>query len=110
MALGLRPLTQDRGGQLIARHLREIHAALLKDAATLHDPGTATTTLRPYPALFCKAAAAIELFQARTDGILQTHQQGLRPGAGVGGGLFQGRGRAGSSELVFAASQQSLKH
>ena len=70
MALGLRSLTQDRGGQLIARHLGEIHAALLKNAATLHHPGTAPATLGAYPALFRKAAAAIELFQARTDGIL----------------------------------------
>ena len=110
VTLGLRPLTQDRGGQLIARHLGEIHAALLKNAAALHHPGTAPATLRPDPTFFCKVAAAIELFQARTDGILQTHQQGLRPGAGVGGGSFQGWGRAGSSELVFAASQQRLKH
>ena len=125
LALGLGALAQDRRGQLVALHLGEVHTSLFKHPAAGHHPRTTAAALGPDPALFRKGGAAIEGLQAGADRILQTHQQGLGPGAGVGRGALQGQVRAGAgaashrtggdptseaSHLGLGTGQQALQH
>ena len=79
-SLRLRALAEDRGRQLGALYLGEVHAALLEHATLLHHPGAAAAALGSLPALLLETAqAAIELLQTGADGILQTHQQSPGP-------------------------------
>ena len=125
LALGLGALAQDRRGQLVALHLGEVHTSLFKHPAAGHHPRTTAAALGPDPALFRKGGAAIEGLQAGADRILQTHQQGLGPLAGVGRGAFQGQLRAGAgvawgrtgggpareaAHLGLGTGQQALQH
>ena len=90
LPLRLGPLGQDRRRQAIPLHLGEVDPALLEHPALLHHPGAAAASLRPLPALLLEAPLPVEVLEARTDRILQAHQQDPGPAAGIGGGHLHG--------------------
>ena len=100
MPFGLRALVEDRRRQLGPLHLRKIDAPLLEDPALLHDAGAATAALRPLPTLLLKLALSIERLEPLTDRILQPHQQGPGPAAGVDGRHLHGKGGLGPKPLA----------
>ena len=77
------PLVEDRRGQVLPLHLREIHTALLKQRALAQHPGATAATFGANPALLLEAPFPIELLQPRTNAVLQPHQQGLHAAAGI---------------------------
>ena len=83
MARRFRPLVENRGGQVFALHLGEIHTALLEQGAFAQHPGAAAAAFGTNPALLLEASFAIKLLQPSTDAVLQPHQQGLHAAAGV---------------------------
>ena len=94
---GLRALVEDRRRQLGPLHLRKIDAPLFEDPALLHHPGAATAALRPLPTLLLKLALPIERLEPLTDRILQPHQQGPGPAAGVDGRHLHGKAAWGQN-------------
>ena len=114
MAFGLRPLAQDRGGQLGALHLGEVHPALFEDPTALDHAGAAATALGADPAFFFKTGATVELLEAGADGVLQAHHQGAGPLSGVRGGRLKCDGAGGrrglTRQLGLGTGQQTLQH
>ena len=83
VARRFRPLVEDRRGQVLPLHLREIHTALLEQCPLAQNPGATAATFGAYPALLLEATLPIELLQPRANAVLQPHQQGLHAAAGI---------------------------
>ena len=81
--LRLGSLLEDRGRQLLSLNLREIHAALLENAAFAHHARSAATALGSLPAFLHETALAIQGFQPGTDFVLEAHDHRACPLTGV---------------------------